>query len=47
MGTVIWYAMGGQLDAQEMAEEVRRDLEKKKKGGLVKRGVQSVFTKKQ
>lgn len=46
MATVVWYAMGGQLDADELHEEVVRELEKKKKGGLIKRGVKSVFSRK-
>jgi iron transport multicopper oxidase len=46
MATVVWYAMGGQLDADELHEEVVRELEKKKKGGLIKRGVKSAFGKK-
>lgn len=46
MATVVWYAMGGQLDADELHEEVVRELEKKKKGGLIKRGVKSAFGRK-
>lgn len=38
MMAVVWYALGGQLDADEVEEEVRRDLAKGKKEGLVKRG---------
>ncbi|ORY53401.1 Cupredoxin [Leucosporidium creatinivorum] len=45
MATVVWYAFGGQLDADELHEEVVRELKKKEKGGLIKRGVKSAFGK--
>lgn len=34
---VVWYALGGQLDEDEVEDEVRRELEQKKEGGLLKR----------
>lgn len=42
MVTVVWYAFGGQLDADDLDDEVRRELEKKKKGGLIKRGIKAL-----
>ncbi|GAA5995608.1 multicopper oxidase [Rhodotorula paludigena] len=44
MITVVWYALGGQLDADELAEEVERDMAKKAAagGGLLKRGFNAI-----
>ncbi|GAA5912089.1 uncharacterized protein JCM6883_007107 [Sporobolomyces salmoneus] len=40
MLTVVWYAVGGQLDIEELEREVQRKLDEKDKagGGLLKRG---------
>ncbi|GAA5832084.1 hypothetical protein JCM11251_002812 [Rhodosporidiobolus azoricus] len=48
MLTVVWYAVGGQLDADELEAEVQRDLAKKEAagGGLLKRGFNAVTGKK-
>lgn len=46
MATVCWYALGEQIEADEMHDEVMRELEKKKRGGLIKRGVKKAFGKK-
>ncbi|BGP27055.1 ferroxidase fet3 [Rhodotorula toruloides] len=45
MLTVVWYSLGGQLDEDELQEEVHRDMEKKKAagGGLLKRSVKNVM----
>ncbi|BGP10757.1 ferroxidase fet3 [Rhodotorula toruloides] len=47
MLTVVWYAVGGQLDEDELQEEVHRDMEKKKAagGGLLKRGFKAILGK--
>ncbi|GAA5939105.1 uncharacterized protein JCM15063_004427 [Sporobolomyces koalae] len=47
MLTVVWYAVGGQLDADELEEEVQRKLEEKRRagGGLIKRGFNVVTGK--
>lgn len=44
MLTVCWYALGGQLDADEVEEEVQRALEKKQAagGGYLKRGFNAI-----
>ncbi|KAK4701689.1 iron transport multicopper oxidase, partial [Phenoliferia sp. Uapishka_3] len=39
MGAVVWYAFGGQLDAEDVADEVRREIAAKKDGGLIRRNV--------
>ena len=39
MAAVVWYAFGGQLDHEDIADEVRRELEAKKDGGLIKRNI--------
>lgn len=39
MAAVIWYAFGGQLDAEDVEDEVRRAIEAKKDGGLIRRNV--------
>lgn len=39
MMSVVWYAFGGQLDHEDVADEVRRELEAKKDGGLIKRNI--------
>ncbi|GAA5986611.1 hypothetical protein JCM11641_005166 [Rhodosporidiobolus odoratus] len=48
MLTVVWYAVGGQLDADELEEEVQREVEAKKAagGGWIKRGFNAVRGKK-
>ncbi|SGY78825.1 BQ5605_C008g04964 [Microbotryum silenes-dioicae] len=43
MVTVVWYALGGQLDDEELEAEVDRELEAKKNGGLIKRGARKLF----
>ncbi|KAI5479835.1 laccase [Pseudohyphozyma bogoriensis] len=43
MAGVVWYAFGGQLDAEDVEDEVRRELEAKKDGGVIKRGFKSAF----
>ena len=43
MITVVWYAFGGQLDEDDLDDEVDRALEKKKEGGLIKRNVKKAF----
>ncbi|KAM0746530.1 laccase [Meredithblackwellia eburnea MCA 4105] len=43
MGAVVWYAFGGQLDHEDLEDEVRRELEAKKDGGLIKRNVKKAF----
>ncbi|BGP42823.1 ferroxidase fet3 [Rhodotorula kratochvilovae] len=47
MLTVVWYAVGGQLDAEELQEEVARDMEVKAAagGGFLKRGWRKVTGK--
>lgn len=50
MAAVVWYAFGGQLDADEVEDEVRRGMEAKaaKGGGLKARawtGVKGLVTK--
>ncbi|KAK4057386.1 ferroxidase fet3 [Microbotryomycetes sp. JL221] len=39
MAAVVWYALGGQLEEDELDEQVRHELEKKKEGGLIKRNI--------
>lgn len=48
MITVVWYAVGGQLDADELNEEVHREMAAKAAagGGLLKRGFKAVTGKK-
>ncbi|GAA6021208.1 hypothetical protein JCM11491_001607 [Sporobolomyces phaffii] len=48
MLTVVWYAVGGQLDIEELEEEVQRKLEAKQAagGGYLKRGFNAVVGKK-
>lgn len=44
MLTVVWYAVGGQLDVEELEEEVQRKLDAKQAagGGYIKRGFNAV-----
>ncbi|GAA5959158.1 hypothetical protein JCM21900_001410 [Sporobolomyces salmonicolor] len=48
MLTVVWYAVGGQLDADELEEEVHHDMAVKAAagGGYLKRGFKAVMGKK-
>ncbi|GAA5870405.1 hypothetical protein JCM8547_004024 [Rhodosporidiobolus lusitaniae] len=48
MLSVVWYAVGGQLDADELEEEVHRDMAKKEAagGGYLKRGFKAVAGRK-
>lgn len=40
MLAVVWYAfVGGQLDEEELEAEVHRELEEKKQGGFIKKGI--------
>ncbi|KAL8278893.1 hypothetical protein RQP46_008764 [Phenoliferia psychrophenolica] len=43
MAAVVWYAFGGQLDVEDIADEVRREIAAKKDGGLIKRNVVKGF----
>ncbi|GAA5964502.1 hypothetical protein JCM8115_003900 [Rhodotorula mucilaginosa] len=49
MLSVVWYAIGGQLDAEELEEEVERDMAQKaaKGGGYKKRAFNAVFRRNQ
>lgn len=48
MLSVVWYAVGGQLDVDELEEEVERDMAAKaaKGGGYKKRAFNAVFGRK-
>ncbi|KAM0786927.1 hypothetical protein ACM66B_002349 [Microbotryomycetes sp. NB124-2] len=45
MAAVVWYALGGQLEEEELDEQVRAEMEKKKDGGLIKRNVKKAVKK--
>lgn len=48
MLSVVWYAVGGQLDVEELEEEVERDMAEKaaKGGGYKKRMFNAIVGKK-
>ena len=48
MVTVVWYAMGGQLDETEVRRQVELQIARKREngGGLLRRGAKAVFGRK-